>query len=232
MTRILPLLIFLALAWPARAQDFQTPYNPKGNYHTWSIKGKVLPFLLGNGGGISGLLGIEYGFAKNQSIGIDGFIELQEDSDDNVYDTAGVKQDIGDYYFSKERAVFLNYRYYFNWKKLRDRGIVPYLLCFLRYGKLDQHYDPDYPLTSFLSNHEKHTSAGIMLGATSIIGANNRLGLDINTGLFDKQKVISTVYLKNGVETTTASKPVGLGYRLSVNLTYWFYFKTKNSPRT
>jgi hypothetical protein len=70
----------------------------------------VLPFLLGNGGGFSSVFGVEYGIGKNQSIGVDGFFEYQENSDDMVQDTAGVQHQVGDYWFSFERAVFLNYR--------------------------------------------------------------------------------------------------------------------------
>jgi hypothetical protein len=39
-------------------------------------------------GGISFFLGFEYGFAKNQSIGIDGFASFEEASNDMAKDTA------------------------------------------------------------------------------------------------------------------------------------------------
>ena len=74
-----------------------TPYDPHAHYRTWSLKGKVLPFFLGDFGGISGLFGVEYGITKNQSIGVDGFLELQENSDDGVQDTAGVQHTVGNW---------------------------------------------------------------------------------------------------------------------------------------
>jgi hypothetical protein len=203
-----------------------TPYNPKGNFRTWSLKGKVLPFILGNGGGISGLFGIEYGITKNQSIGVDGFLEYQENSNDMAQDTSGVTHQIGDYWNSVERAVFLNYRYYFSFQRLRERkGIAPYTVVFLRYGKLDQYYDPLYPLTSYYQNHEWDYSAGILLGATFGFKRNKRLGLDVNTGVFEKEKVKDTEYLVHGVESEVHSRPTGLGFRLSVNLSLWLIHK-------
>lgn len=200
-----------------------TPYNSKAPYRTWSIKGKVLPFFLGNGGGLSGLLGVEYGFAKNQSIGIDGFAEYQENSDDMVADTSGVQHAIGDYWHSWERAVFLNYRCYFGFQRLRERkGIAPYMVVFLRYGKLDQYYDPLYPLKSYYTNHERHYSGGILVGATFGIKGEKNLGIDVNFGVFEKEKQISTVYLEHGIERMTHGNPVAPGFRLSVNISWWF----------
>ncbi len=84
---------------------------PRANYRTWSIKGKVLPYpSLGNSGGFTVLLGLEYGFAKNQSIGVDVFANWSEDSDDNVADTAGVQHTTGNFYNGFEKALFLGYQ--------------------------------------------------------------------------------------------------------------------------
>jgi hypothetical protein len=211
---------------PSAAETFPTPYNPGGDYHTCSIKGKVLPFILGNGGGFSTMLGLEYGFAKNQSIGVDAFFEYTGSSDDNVADTAGVVHDFGAYYTGLEKALFLNYRYYFNFQRLREKqGIAPYIVAFLRYGKIDQHYDPLYPLSRWQSNKETQYSTGILIGGTAVVGGKGRLGLDVNFGLFEKEKVISAVYLKNGVETMVNGRPIGIGFRLSVNLSYWFFWR-------
>jgi hypothetical protein len=227
-SRTLLLMIFwLPLA--ARSQevssnslDRMTPYDPKADYRTWSIKGKILPWPLGNGGGISGLLGVEYGFTKNQSIGIDGYAEYEENSDDMVQDTSGVTHAEGNEWHSWERAIFLNYRYYFSMQRLRRKGITPYIVAFVRYGQIDVAFSPLYPLT-YYKRHELDRSAGILIGST--YGLGNRLGLDVNLGLFEKEKIIDTEFLTHGVTSETHWKPVELGLRLSVNLVYWFVFK-------
>ena len=77
-----------------------------------------------NRDGVSGLFGVEYGITKNQSIGVDGFLEYRENSNDMAQDTAGVTHQIGDYWNSVKRAVFLNYRYYFSFQRLRERARV------------------------------------------------------------------------------------------------------------
>src|SRR5580704_8806540 len=94
------------------SQDlFKTPYDPKAGFRTWSTKGKVLPYpIFGNGAGISVLLGLEYGFTKNQSIGVDVFSDWSENSNDHATDTAGVQHAYGDNYTGGEQAIFLNYR--------------------------------------------------------------------------------------------------------------------------
>jgi len=117
---MLPKLLLVVCCFPLLlSAQFATPYDPQGNFRNWSIKGKALPFVLGDESGISALLGVEYGFARNQSIGVDGFIESISKSDDNEVDTAGVSHDVATYYRSREKALFLNYRYYFNFRKLR-----------------------------------------------------------------------------------------------------------------
>ena len=74
-----------------------------------------------------------------------------------------------------------------------------------------------------MSNRERQYSAGLMVGGTMQLGNNpKRLCLDINLGIFDKLKEISQVYLKNDVQSTVNSRPVGPGFRLSVNLEYWW----------
>src|SRR5262249_35762341 len=156
--------------------------------------------------------GVEYGFARNQSIGVDGFIEAISKSDNNEVDTSGVSHDVATYYRSREKAIFLNYRYYFNFKNLRyDRGIIPYALVFLRYGTIAQHYIPLYPLTSYLRNNEKHYSVGFMAGSLFNLSHTGRLGVDVNMGVFLKRKEISTVYLTNHRLSTVASNPFGPG---------------------
>ena len=230
---LLPLLVFLlplSLAAQRHGADspdssadgaWLTPYNPHANYHTWSLKAKVLPFELGDFGGFSTLFGVEYGITKSQSIGVDAFFEYQENSDDHVQDTAGVAHEVGNYWHSSERAVFLNYRYYFSAQRLRRKeGIVPYTVVFLRYGKLDQYYDPLYPLTSYYQNHEWDYSAGVLVGATLPWG--RRMGLDVNTGVFEKEKVKDTEYLVHGAESLVRSRRPGLGVRVSVNLEWWW----------
>lgn len=229
MNRTNVLFLFFLLPLAAAAQRSmtvteltETPYDPKAGYRTWSVKGKILPWTLGNGGGVSGLLGIEYGFTKNQSIGIDVYSELEENSDDNVNDTSGVQHAIGDYWHSFERAIFFNYRYYFSFQRLREhKGIAPYLLAFVRYGKIDAAYDPLYPLNYYWKQDQRHYSAGLLLGTTFPFFT-HRWCLDINTGIFDKQKVIYTQFLTHGVVSSTNWRPRDLGYRLSVNLVYWW----------
>ncbi|MBS1606291.1 MAG: hypothetical protein JST42_26770 [Bacteroidetes bacterium] len=220
------LLLILCCLPMALTAQFATPYDPHGNFRNWSVKGKALPFVLGDEGGISALLGVEYGFARNQSIGVDGFLEFISKSDNNGVDTAGVTHDVATYYRSREKALFLNYRYYFNFKNLRyDRGIIPYVLVFLRYGVIYQHYLPLYPLTDFLTNNEKHYSAGIMAGSIFQLSHKGRLGVDVNMGIFLKRKDISSVYLVNHRQSTLSDSPLGPGFRLSANMIYWFYIR-------
>ena len=97
-----------------------------------------------------------------------------------------------------------------------------YTLLFLRYGRISNHEDPAYK-NDYISKDEIHRSAGLLLGTSFSIAPSGRLGVDINTGVFEKEKEITTVYRDGGLVKTRFEKPTGLGYRLSVNLCYWFF---------
>lgn len=226
---LLPTLFF---SFAVRAQ-IQTPYNPNGDYHTWSLKGHAYYWTLGNSGGISYLAGIEYGFLKNQSIGIDGLIYQQTDSHDDAYDTTGKATNNSDNWQSWEKAVLLNYRYYFNLRRLREEdGLVLYALAFVRYGTIDRHWNPFYELgqNNQYSDDEVHRSAGLMLGTTFVDPDWPWIGIDINTGMFDKSKDISIV--NNYGDTPVNTQHTGLGFRMAINMTYAFYRHRRPSGRS
>jgi len=196
----------------------ESPYNPRAAYQTWSLKGKILPWEIGNGGGIASFLGVEYGFLKHNSIGVDGFLHLMESSDDDVRDTAGLKHDVGNYWTGVERAILFDYRYYFDNIERRYSGVAFYLLTYVRLGAISRHYDPLYR-ADYLDHWETHHSAGLSFGATIPIDKRYRWGIDINAGVFEKEKRIVETYLDKAAMT---KRSVGPGFRLSVNFSYWF----------
>ena len=77
--KAIALLLNVLIFSQAFAQNNQGGLN-KDSPHTWVIKGIMLPYFIGNYAGIAFSLGGEYWFLKNQSIGIDGFINLAEGS--------------------------------------------------------------------------------------------------------------------------------------------------------
>jgi len=60
----------------------------------------------------------------------------------------------------------------------------------------------------------------VLVGTTLPWG--RRMGLDVNTGIFEKEKEEDTEYLVHGVESLVRARPRGLGFRLSVNLEWWW----------
>jgi len=228
MHRLIPYLLLVVLpvsAWAQKAGSpkdtiMETPFDPRAAYQTCNLKGKILPWTLGNAGGVSGFLGVEVGFLKHQSIGVDGFLYLQESSSDQVYDTTGTKHNTGNYWNSTEKAVLFDYRYYFNFPRLRAKsGLVFYMLAYVRLGNIKRHYDPLFK-EPYVDQRETHRSAGLSLGTT--IRAERHWGIDVNAGLFEKEKTITTSYADGRLVT---QKPVGLGFRLSANVSYWFKWR-------
>jgi hypothetical protein len=201
------------------------PYNAWGHYETWGIKGKILPFLVGNSGGINALIGFEYGFCKNHSIGIDLYFLAMESSNDMVFDTAGVRHDVGNDQYTIDKALFINYRYYLPLKHpWRNPARAYYFGCFGRYGQLRNIKDPLFN-KNFVRSDEVHYSAGIVFGALGKFSHKKRLGLDLNIGIFYKEKDITDVTNRNGSIYTTVSRPDNFGFRIGLNLYLMYYRK-------
>ncbi len=192
----------------------------------WAIKGKVLPWstIVFPISGMNYTFGVEYGFGKVNSIGID--LVYNDVVTHKHY--LGVKDadSAGPNAFSVSRGIFLNYRRYIDlsktlvakpMKKLIGSDYLPYLSSFVRFGNQDFHYDLNYE-TKNITHDERQYSAGLLFG----IVANC---IDINMGPFYKQTYTIDVDMKNGAPVTTSNSTSCIGFRLGVNL----YFVLTNS---
>jgi hypothetical protein len=65
-----------------------TPFNKKSKFNNFAIIFKILPWIsFPSGSGINPSSGFEYGFAKNQSIGIDLYYNQYSFSTPEIYDS-------------------------------------------------------------------------------------------------------------------------------------------------
>jgi hypothetical protein len=207
---------------------YKTPYNPSSPNQTWTIKAFPLPFLAGDGGGIACTLGVEYGFFKRHSLGVDGIYNLEGGSHDMVTDTAGRHYDIGNYYSSEERAILISYRYYLNFPDTREKkGMVWYLSTFARYGKIHSHKDPAF-INDYIDQDQLQKSIGILFGGISVFKKPSRMGFDFNAGIFYKEKNISTEYFDNNIIKSRTDRPSNFGVRIGLYIDYWFFSKEVN----
>jgi hypothetical protein len=89
----------------------QTPFNKENESNPIVLKGMAYLNLFRPYLGYR--FGIEKGFLKNQSIGIkyleDWYIPRQE----SITDKSGIKHDLGDYEYDKEKSFIFEYKYYF-----------------------------------------------------------------------------------------------------------------------
>jgi hypothetical protein len=201
----------------------KTPYNPKGNYRNWGLKGKILPVFLGNGGGFSFQLGSEYGFTKNQSFGVDAMYFYFNDHREKPVDTAGIIRAGGDKSYSNQKALFLYYRYYLNLEKWRiKRHRVIYASTYYRLGNRKETRDPAFK-NDFISQKEKNNSLGLVVGGIDKFGSEKRLGLDYQIGGYYRLSNSTTFYRENNIEKVNQSKTNNFGFRLGVQLHYWFF---------
>jgi tetratricopeptide (TPR) repeat protein len=206
-----------------------TPFNINSEHNTIAIKLKALPWLslIPGGNGINYSAGFEFGFLKNNSIGLDVFLHKYSFDGADVYDSIA-KQYVGEprKRFT-DRAIFLNYRHYLNFQKLRESSASSlYVGVFLRYGQLSFKYDKDYVIQSNIVR-ENHTSIGVMFGILQEIKnfekSNNSLNLDAYLGLYVKRKELVKEYYDSNQNLKQSSDfPVILGVRLGLTLSFAF----------
>ncbi len=213
-TYLIALLLFIPMQNLRARSGTRDTY---GDSNTWTLKGKVFPWIA-LGGGINYTLGLEYGFRKHQSVGIDVSYD-DFSSEHDVYDVGKQQYVSGPRVYTVWRGVFLNYRRYFVCKhtfidnakgEKYKTSYLPYLSAFGRYGKTDLHYEPGY-ITDNLSYDEWQYSVGCLLGVVTE-------SFDINIGPFYKQRYITDVEEEFGKAAFhTHMQPI-LGIRLGVNL--------------
>jgi hypothetical protein len=206
-----------------------TPYDPIGNYETWAVKGKILPYAMGGGGGVNALLGLEFGFCKNQSLGIDAYL-LTMGNHHDVFDPSKQEYVSTPAAGTNDKALFLNYRYYFSNRNLREkRGLELYAGSFLRYGYTIFVYEPGYP-SNILAEHEMHYSGGPLIGVLKRF--HNRLCVDLNLGAYYMEKDITTVTKPVNQEVTARNQVSEYGLRVGFNLYFWGYRKGPHTLQT
>lgn len=219
------IIILLPLSFVSFAQSnntnliskdsIETPYNPKGKYNYFSIKGPFPLFYIWT---LYTPIGFEYGFHKRHSIGLELFYNKQSTSHEDATDNNGVMHHPGNFGNVQTRAIFISYRYYLNAQNIRKRGSAPYFSCFYRYGEDKVVNDIDYK-NDYYYKFEKQNSIGVVYGVL-VYGDSkfiNKLGLDLNVGVFYKQKNAVLDYDENN-----SNKTSNLGIRVGVYLNYNF----------
>ena len=205
-------------------EERETPYNPTATYNNWSLRATALPYIIGNGGGISTALGVEYGFFKRHSFAVDGLYHVFGDVNDTITDTSGVKHDVGNRSQTYGKALLVSYRYHLNRQYFREvKGLCFYLTTFYRLGDVTRKADPTFN-NDYVNQFEKNKSIGIGLGGIKKLDGASRFGLDVLCAVYYRQTDIRTEYLSAGRLASLQAKPFrGFGIRVGVLFDYWFF---------
>jgi hypothetical protein len=197
--------------------ELTTPFNRENAKNSIGLKGKILPWIA-IGSGVNSLIGIEFGFHKQHSIGFDIYFHRWSFPAPEKYDST-TKQYIAGQPRARNRdkAVFLNYRFYFKSKDLRDKkGIVPYIGAFSRAGYFKYVYDEGY-----ITNETLHRELQYSFGVLGGILATKDAFYDINLGIYYKQKYMKRNYYDDNVPKTEFDTFGNFGFRLGLNLYLW-----------
>lgn len=209
------------------AEIYQTPFDKKGAWNYCAIKFKILPWIsVPSGSGLNPSAGFEYGFSKNQSIGIDFYYNHYSFSAGDRYDS------IQDHYVAKPRklyrdkAIFINYRYYLNSHKLREKsGSCFYMGSFVRAGILNFKYEDGYVKTSSVTK-EHHYSLGLMYGILhqiDVFKKDRQFNVDAYLGIYVKQKIQFIEYTNSdNLMIVDKDYPVGMGFRIGLTFSVTF----------
>ncbi|MEC4005204.1 hypothetical protein OX283_011090 [Flavobacterium sp. SUN052] len=210
------------------SNTIKTPFNPVGTENTYALKARILPFLLGNGSGISTLFGTEIGFLKRNSFGFQGIFISSHDIQDMVTDLAGVYHESGNRSKFVDRAFLFDYRFYFNLQKFRrQNGLTFYTSCFFKKGQQVESYDENFR-NDYIYRKENYNSYGIVIGSILNFKNSEHFGVDLSLGYFRKDKNSSTDYQVGSMIKTINEKAIGTGLRIGLTINYWIFVKKRN----
>lgn len=203
-------------------QNCLTPFNKSSPFNNYAIKFKVLPWIsTPSGSGINPSLGFEYGFSKNQSLGIDLYYNQYSFATEEVYDSITSQYNSGPRVSNRDKAIFLNYRYYFGLYKIREKSATAfYIGSFFRFGLLNFKFEEGYVNLSHITK-ENHYSVGILYGLSKQVACYKKKQLNIDTyiGIYLKQKVQFIEYLDAQNNLTSDIKyPINPGVRIGLTL--------------
>ena len=198
-----------------------TPFNNRYNFQTYGIKGRVLPYILGNGKGVSSLLGFEWGFAKNNSIGLDFLYNGFHDLDDHK---PGLSEEI----FHRETAAHITFNHYWSLHNLREnRGIVFYSGITMRKGITNKKEERGGTVKdSIINTYKDYLSYGGQIGFIYTPGG-RPFAINFNIPIIYNNKTIRYTDSKNPAYNNS-QKHSTIDFRLEFNLYWWFTRKDKS----
>gem|GEM_PF-2002734 len=211
----------------------ETSFSKYADYQNWVIKGKIIPLLvpIPPGSGYNPSIGVEYGFCKNNSIGLDLTYYNYSFSQGDRYDST--KQE----YVAKARvqeintALVLSYRRYLHLQKIREKnGTILYFGSFIRAGKLMYEPEKGYIDKTHIVR-ENHYSIGLMFGVLQELyyfeKIKKPLYIDAYFGVFVKQKELKHEYYdQNNTLVKNSDYPTNVGIRIGLNFSMAFKRKS------
>ncbi len=157
---------------------------------------------MGNAGGLYCSLGFDYGFCKNHSIGIETTFYGDEGQHDHYSGANSPNNRPSDIYTGTKKAIYLNYRYYLNLKRVRENaGIAFYVGALARYGQGSYSWSIGYSSDGILSSKIEYYSCGALIGLFYKFKKKNRFGVDFNVGTLYDNKTVDNTYLRQPLST-------------------------------
>jgi hypothetical protein len=203
-----------------------TPFAPKSKYETIGIKARVLPWLLGNSGGFNFLLGVEFGFCKNHSIGVDAMHYGTQDHHDHYYGQNDPRNRESDHYNGRDDALYFFYNYYYNLKNIREGlGVALYTGLNYRIGNASYTWDRGIAKDSILKSSRNYYSYGPQLGLIIKWGERKNFALNINIAGLYSTKSISEQSTNNLTLANNNYHLNSYDLKVGVNLYWWFIRK-------
>ncbi len=216
------ILLFITLNVFAQTNSFETPFNSKVNKNAFVIKGKVLPYLMGNGLGINNSLGFEIGFLKTNSIGLEGFYNYYYDQEDKVTDRQGVFHETGNLTDLQEKALQMSYRHYYNFQRWRsNKGIAFYNGLFYRLETDIRNTDPNYK-NEYINQKTGIRAGGLLMGMIMTFPKSSHLYMDYNFTIGKQFKNISSYNIENNQDVYEQYSYNSFYFNIGVSLNYWF----------
>ncbi|MFI5204620.1 MAG: hypothetical protein ACHQF2_09010 [Flavobacteriales bacterium] len=192
-----------------------TPFSPNNTSNTLAIKGKILPWVMGNNGGVNGGLGIEQGFCKGHSIGAEWNFNRWAKHYDN---DSGYSDDI----YHRDRALVANYRFYYSGIGKKRRGVCFYHGISYRYGRLKYEWSEPLAVNYNILQIKYYNAVGFLSGFFIGFEDSKTFGIDINAGVYYNMKQIHNTYTPSSGIANGTMHANTWDFRIGFNFMWWF----------
>lgn len=217
-----------AQADSSKTNDKKTPFDPKGNYQTFAVRLRLLPWTIGDSKGYNALIGLQFSFFLNHSLSADVLTNYKNNNADAYYRNDSLIRPVRNRNESTIEFHFA-YNYHFNFESLRkNSGLSFYTGINYRIGSRQLVSDTAlYIGDNTISSNRQYYSIGPQVGLLWNLGRSRIFTLNLNITPFYNIANVTTTTLEVANSYTYHDTFKTYDFRVGLNLILWLKYRKR-----